>query len=175
MVLSILGQGFNSPHLHQFNLKNGIITKKRITVKTSNPNDNRFTKDILLRQIFQEISDEHKTNSIDDLIPNPEKTAPKKSGFLKWIFIIIFLLSVFSLWFYTVTEVTQQEEAANKAETYTLPQNDPTIQPQEEPEKREMIEESDTIQLSVETPAVIEDSKTEREKAKEALLLQMQN
>ena len=151
-------------------------------MKTSNPNDNRFTKDILLRQIFQEISDEHKTNSIDDLIPNPEKTAPKKSGFLKWIFIIIFLLGVFSLWFYTVTEVTHQEEAANKGETYTLPQNDPNIQPQEvpevtkeEPEKREMIEESDTIQLSVETPAVIEDSKTEREKAKEALFLQMQN
>ena len=56
-------------------------------MKTSNENDNRFTKDILLRQIFQEISDESRENApntpVDDLIPVPEKTTPQKSSFIK--------------------------------------------------------------------------------------------
>jgi hypothetical protein len=189
MVLSILGQGFNSPHLHQFNLKNGIITKKRITVKTSNENDNRFTKDVLLRQIFQEISNENReigpSTPLDDLIPTPENASPKKSAFLKWIVIIIFVVGVAYLWFYTVTEVTQDNEVSTQDETYIPSKPEQPVKQKEvheipevlkkDPKKTDTFEEKDSIQLIVETPPKIETPKTEREKAKEALLMQMQN
>ena len=158
-------------------------------MKTTKENDNRFTKDVLLHQIFQEISDENTQNPqsapIDNLIHTPKKTSSTKGGFLKWIFIIIFITGIIYLWFYTVTEVTQDKEVQTKRDSYTTPKTHQIVQPKEEIElpkvlKEESknthsIEETDSIQLKIETPPKIEDQKSEREKAKEALLIQMQN
>ena len=157
-------------------------------MKTSNQNNNRFTQDVLLRQIFQEIADEnaegtHSTSN-DDLIHTPEKVSSQKGGLLKWIFIIIFLTSVTYLWFYTLTEVTDHKETTTKSGSLIVSQTDEIVQQEElnipdvlkvEPKKNQTLEEIDTIQLIVETPQQAEDTRTEREKAKEALLLQMQN
>ena len=148
-------------------------------MKTSKENDNRFTKDVLLRQIFQEISDENRENShstpVDDLIDTHEKTSSKRGRFLKWIFFIIFATGIVYVWFYTVTEVTQTKEVPTKSESYSAPATEQTVQPKEKPTKTLSLDETDTIQFAVETPPQIEDPKTEREKAKEALFLQMQN
>ena len=157
-------------------------------MKTSNQNDNRFTKDVLLRQIFQEISDETRENSpdtsVDDLIHTPENTSSKKSAFLKWIFILIFLIGLIFIWFYTITEVTDHKEVPTKRDNSVVLQTDEIVQKEEtkipnllkvEPKKSLTLEETDTIQLIVETPQQIEDPRTEREKAKEDLLLQMRN
>lgn len=149
-------------------------------MKTSNQNDDRFTKDILLRQIFQEISEESKEeshiSSVDDLIPTREKTSSKRGNSSKWIYILIFVIGLIYIWFYTLTEVTQSHKA---------PKTDPVVEQNKVTENLEIskepfknthsIEESDTIRLIMETPVEIEDTRTEREKAKEALMMQMQN
>ncbi len=158
-------------------------------MKTTKENDNRFTKDVLLRQIFEEISNENKENSkstlINDLISTHEKASSKKSSFLKWLFIIIFVTSVSYLWFYTVTEVTQNNEVQTMSDSHTVPKSDQIEQQKEmiklqdilkeESKNTHNIEETDSLQLTIVTPPKIEDQKSEREKAKEVLLIQMQN
>ena len=157
-------------------------------MKTSNQNDNRFTKDVLLRQIFQEISDEHNANSpgtpVDDLISTPDPKPAKKGGFLKWVFIIIFLIGIAYVWFFTITEVTDQKVSLENNEQVTS-KTDLTIQRkkeiipqavlQEETETHHVIDMTKDIKTENEVPQTIEDTRSEREKAKEALFLQMQN
>ena|GEM_PF-5300451 len=161
-------------------------------MKTTNENDNRFTRDVLLRQIFQEISDENRENSpsisMDDLIPTPEKRSPKRNRVLLWIFIIIFVTGITYLWFYTVTEVTQEKEVQTKNDSTPTPQPDQIKQIVEEkevielpevvkkkPKKHIIIEVTDPNDPIDESLLKDEVPKTEREKAKEALMLQMQN
>ena len=155
-------------------------------MKTSKDNDDRFTSDVLLRQIFQEISNESETSNaqIDDLISKPDTTSSKISGFLKWLFFIIFVVGIMYLWFYTVTEVTQSNDVQIKSEDNThniaeqiILEKEVTEQPsilKEESKNTYTPRETNAIQLTIETPPEIEDPKTERKKAKEALLLQMQ-
>ena len=155
-------------------------------MKTSKNNDDRFTSDVLLRQIFQEISNESETSTakIDDLISKPDTTSPKMSGFLKWIFFIIFVIGISYLWFYTVNEVTQSNDIQIKSEQNTpnitkeiILQKEVTEQPsilKEESKNTHTARETDAIQLTIATSPEIEDPKTERKKAKEALLLQIQ-
>ena len=157
-------------------------------MKTKNKNDNRFTKDVLLRQIFQEISDEYEANSpgtrVDDLISTSNPQQAKKGGFLKWIFIIIFLIGIAYVWFYTITEVTDQKKSTTISEE-VVSRTDQNIQQKEESKPQAALKEEDEIhhlidmteiiQTKDEVPPTIKDTRTEREKAKEALLLQMQN
>ena len=157
-------------------------------MKTSNQNDNRFTKDVLLRQIFQEISDEHEANSpstpVDDLISTPDPKPAKKGAFLRWIFIIIFLIGIAYVWFYTITEVTDQKKSTTISEQI-VSKTDQNIQKKEESKPQAALKEEDenhhviditeVIQTEDEVPPTIEDTRSERERAKEALLLQMQN
>ncbi len=155
-------------------------------MKTSKNNDDRFTSDVLLRQIFQEISNESETSNaqIDDLISKPDTTSSKLSGFLKWLFFIIFVIGITYLWFYTVTEVTQSNDVQIKSEHNSsniteqiILQKEVTKLPgilKEESKNTHTLRETDTIQVTIETPPEIEDPKTERKKAKEALLQQMQ-
>ena len=155
-------------------------------MKTSNDNENRFTKDVLLRQIFQEISDENSQGTpMNDLMPSPEKSSSQKNSFLKWIFIVIFLTGVIYLWFYTVTEVTQENEVQIAIESSTDPKTEQIEQEkeviklpdvvEEKPKKHIVIEVTDPNQ-PIEGPSLkTEGPRTERERAKEALMLQMQN
>jgi len=155
-------------------------------VKTSNDNENRFTKDVLLRQIFQEISDENSQGTpTDDLMTTPEKSTSQKNSFLKWIFIVIFLTGILYLWFYTVTEVTQESEVQIASENSTEPKTEQLEQAKEvvhlpevvkeKPKKRIVIEVTDPNQPIEGPPLKTEVPRTERERAKEALMLQMQN
>ena len=156
-------------------------------MKTSKENDNRFTKDVLLHQIIEEISNEHETATAqsDDLISIPKTTSPKKSGFLKWVFFLILVVGITYLWFYTVTEVTQSNDIQIKSEHNTpniteqiIPQKDVAKLPnilKEESKNTHALGETGTIQLTIETSPEIEDPTTERIKAKEALLQQMKN
>ena len=159
-------------------------------MKTSKDNDKRFIQDVLLRQIFQEISDENRENSHSTLINDsitttPEKTSSKRGTFLKWPFIIIFIIGIIYLWFYTLTEVIQDKEVQTKSHNYSPPKIDQEVQQkemaklpdvlEEEPKNTHTVEETGSIELIVKTPPETEDPKTEREKAKEVLLLQMQN
>ena len=156
-------------------------------MRTSNDNENRFTKDVLLRQIFQEISDENSQGTpMDDLMTSAEKSTSQKNSFLKWIFIVIFLTGILYLWFYTVTEVTQENEVLIASENSTESKTEQIEQetevnelpdlPKEEPKKRIVIEVTDPSQpMKEESSLKAEGPRTERERAKEALMLQMQN
>ena len=157
-------------------------------MKTSKQNDTKVTKDVLLHSIFQEIADENRETSqstaMDDLIPKPEKTSSKKGAFLNWIFIVIVVTGIGYLWFYTVTEVTQDKEVQIKSDSHTAPTTDQIVQIKEEPELPDVLKEKPKKLLVIEvtdpnqpiekSPLKEEGPKTEREKAKEALLLQMQ-
>ena len=198
MVLSILGQGFNSPHLHQNKHQS---TKKRITMKTSKENDTKVTKDVLLHSIFQEIADENIENShgthIDE-VSSTQKTKLSKIREMQkkrqWIFIVILLITIFYVLFYTDMGSTQNKKDQSESDIYTIPKANQIVQIKEEPEfpdvlkeepqlpdvskkepkKRIFIEVTDPNQPIEKSPLKEEGPKTEREKAKEALLMQMQ-
>ena len=157
-------------------------------MKNSKNNDNRFTKDVLLHQIFQEISDENKENSpstlVDDLISTPDPQPAKKGSFLRWIFIIIFLIGIAYIWFYTISEVTDQKKSTPISEQLTSntdqniqqkEENKPQANLKEEDKTHHVIDMTEVIQTKEEVPLTIEDTRSEREKAKDTLLLQMQN
>lgn len=160
-------------------------------MKTSNKHDNRFTKDVLLHQIFQEISDENRKSPhdthIDDLVPDPNTKLSNSRKVLKkreWFFIVFFMIGIIYLWFNIVTEPTQPDEDRTKNDIYTTSKTDQIVQKKEDTrlpdvlkEKSKnhlVIEETDNIQIVQESSPEVEDPKTEREKAKEALLIQMQ-
>lgn len=164
----------------------------------------KVTKDLLLHQIFEEISKEEKelydTTYLDEIIPSPQQSLPKIRKIQakrQWFFIALLVTGIMYMLFnmkvepqqsaiqnishddytvqlpqenYTVTEkeknkplnlFNQASKEAAMSQTTTLPQ---TIEKKPLEEKAE-----DDSTLKVDKP------QTQREKAKKALLLQMQN
>lgn len=182
---------------------------KRIIVKTLKENEPNVTKDVLLHQIFQEISDENiEINDdpyLDEIIPIPKRKLSKIRKIQKkwqWFFIVVLVICIIYVLF------TQSEEQQPSNDTYTIPKaiqtsrqekaTEPLDVLNDEEKKVDIIIEPNPIQITEESPIVDnhienknvekksidtkpktvikpEKPKSEKEKAKEALLRQMQN
>lgn len=162
-----------------------------------------MTKDVLLHQIFQEISDE--TNEInddgylDEIIPIPKTKLSKIREIQKkrqWFFIVFLVISIIYILFNTDAVSTQDEEKKSDNDIYAIPKANQITQQEEEaallnvlkeetvnqniPKKTnpiQIIEKNSIEEKEVQTQTVIEpkEPQNEREKAKEALFMQMQN
>lgn len=179
-------------------------------MKTLKENNSKATKDVLLHQIFQEISEENREINhdryLDEIIPTPKKRKLFKLRKIqkKWqgFFIVILIISIFYVLFstdtqteidndiYSVPQTKQKIMQVNKTESLDILQEvekkvDIMIEPnsiqitKESPIADNYIEEKYVEEKSIDTkPKTIikpEKSKSEREKAKEALFRQMQN
>jgi type IV secretory pathway VirB10-like protein len=160
-------------------------------MKNSKENDTKVTKDVLLHSIFQEIADENIENSngthIDNISPAPKTKLSKIREMQKkrqWILIVILMITIIYVLFYTDIGSTQNKKDQSESDLYTIPKANQIVQIKEEPElpdvskeepkKRIFIEVTDPNQPIEKSPLKEEGPKTEREKAKEALLMQMQ-
>lgn len=161
-------------------------------MKTSKENNSKASKDILLHQIFQEISDEDKEINgdnylLDDIIPPPQTKLSKIRDIQKkrqWFFIVFLMLSIIYVLFNTDTGSMQNKEENINDDIYAIPKANQMMQ--EEAITQNIIIKTNPIQLietnriqkkEVATQTIIESKKpqNEREKAKEALFMQMQN
>jgi hypothetical protein len=169
------------------------------------PKKDKSSKDELLNQILQEINDENNEISddiyIDKIVPVPKTKLSKIREMQKkrqWIVIVILVISIIYLLFNTATESTQREELQTNNDIYTIPNANQRVTQKEEPElldvlkeeakNHNIIEETNPIQIiqenppeekevytEVQTVMKVKDPQTAREKAKEALFMQMQN
>ena len=160
-------------------------------------------KDVLLHQIFQEISDE--TNDmnddgyLDEIIPIPKTKLSKIREIQKkrqWFFITFLVVSIIYVLFNTDTGSTQDEVQKNNNDIYAIPKANQITQQKEETlildvlkeevENQNIITKTNPIQVieknSIEEKKVqrqtsIEpkEPQNEREKAKESLFMQMQD
>ena len=177
---------------------------KRTILKTLKENSTKATKDVLLHQIFQEISEEDKEINgdnylLDEIIPVPKTKLSKIREMQKkrqWFFIAFLVVSIIYVLFNTDTGSTQSEVQKSNNDIYTIPEANQIIQQEEEPallnvlkeeaEDQNIITKTNPIQIiekntikekEVKTQTVIKpkEPQTTREKAKEALFMQMQN
>ena len=171
---------------------------KRTILKTLKENNSKVTKDVLLHQIFQEISEENKEIDgdnylLDDIIPVPKTKLSKIREIQKkrqWFFIAILLISIIYVLFNTNTGSTQSEVQKSDNDIYAIPKANQIAQQEEETvlldvlkeeaEDHNIITKTNPIQIiekkEVKTQTVIKlkEPLTAREKAKEALFMQMQ-
>ena len=167
-------------------------------MKTLKEKDTKVTKDVLLHQIFQEISEEDKEINgdnylLDEMIPVPKTKLSKIREIQKkrqWFFIVFLVVSIMYVLFSTDTGSTESEVQKSNNDIYAIPKANQIIQPEEEtsllnvlkeePEDKNAITKTNPIQIiekkEVKTQTVIEpkEPQTAREKAKEALFMQMQ-
>ena len=173
-------------------------------MKTLKENDTKVTKDILLHQIFQEISEENKELDgehylLDDIIPLPKTKLSKIREIQKkrqWFFIALLVISIIYVLFNTGTDSTQSEAQESNSDIYAIPKanqidnrkEETTLLNvlKEEAKDQNIITETNPIQVieknDIEEKVVItqtvpqlKEPLTTREKAKEALFMQMQN
>ncbi len=167
-------------------------------MKTLKENNSKVTKDVLLHQIFQEISEENKEIDgdnylLDDIIPVPKTKLSKIREIQKkrqWFFIAILLISIIYVLFDTNTGSTQNEVQKSDNDIYAIPKANQIAQQEEETvlldvlkeeaEDHNIITKTNPIQIiekkEVKTQTVIKpkEPQTAREKAKESLFMQMQ-
>ena len=174
-------------------LYSNIKRIKRTLLKTSKDKNTKMTKDVLLHQIFQEISEENKEIDgdnylLDDIIPVPKTKLSKVREMQKkrqWFFIAILVISIVYVLFNTDTGSTQSEAQKSSNDIYAIPKVNQITQ-QEETKQQNIITKTNPIQIieknNIEEKAVLTQTVTQpkepltaREKAKEALFMQMQN
>lgn len=156
------------------------------------------TKDVLLHQILQEISEENKEINadnylLDEIIPVPTTKLSKIRKIQKkrqWFFIAFLVVSIMYVLFNTDTLSTQSEVQKSDNDIYAIPKAN-QITPQkeetallnvikEEEVAKNVITKTNPIQIiekkEVKNQTVIapKEPLTAREKAKEALFMQMQ-
>ncbi len=167
-------------------------------MKTLKANDSKVTKDVLLHQIFQEISEENKEINadnylLDEIMPVPKTKLSKIRAIQKkrqWFFIALLVISIIYVLFSTDTGPTQSEVQKSDTDIYTIPKaNQITHQEEEtallnvlneEAEDQNIITKINPIQIiekkevKTQTVSKLKEPLTAREKAKEALFMQMQ-
>lgn len=168
-------------------------------MKTLKENNTKVTKDVLLHQIFQEISDENKEINddgyLDEIIPTPKTKLSKIRELQKkrqWFFIAILVISIIYMLFNMDPQSSQNEEQKINNNIYAIPKANQIVTQKEEIEPLEVkkeeaknkhiIKKANPIQV-IEKSSITKnktviktnESQTEREKAKEALFMQMQN
>jgi len=173
-------------------------------LKTLKDNNTKITKDVLLHQIFQEISEENKeidgdSYLLDDINPLPKTKLSKIREIQKkrqWFFIALLVVSIIYVLFSTDTGSTQSEVKKNNNDIYDIPKANQINKKKEETallnvlkeaaKDQNIITETNPIQIidkidieekEIKTQAVMKPKEplTPREKAKEALFMQMQN
>lgn len=168
-------------------------------MKNLKEKDTKVTKDVLLHQIFQEISEESKEINgdnylLDEIIPAPKTKLSKIREIQKkrqWFFIALLVLIIIYVLFSTDTASTQNEVQKSNTDIYTIPKANQITQAKEETallnvikeevEDKTSMQKTKPLQITekkeVKPQTVIKPKKpkTEREKAKEALFMQMQN
>ncbi len=165
-------------------------------MKTLKENNTEVTKDVLLHQIFQEISEENKEIDgenylLDDIIPIPKTKLSKIREIQKkrqWFFIALLVASIVYVLFTTDMESTQSEVQKSNNDIYAIPKANQIVNRKEETallgELKEDAESHD-IKIKTNPIQILEEVKphainkpkepqTTREKAKEALFMQMQ-
>ena len=161
------------------------------------------TKDVLLHQIFQEISEENKEidddGYLDEIIPIPKTRLSKIREIQKkrqWFFIGILVIMIIYVLFNTDTESSQNKEQMTSKDIYAIPkanqiakqkiESEPLGVLKEETQNQNIIKKTNLIiqvteknsigkELQNQTDISPKEPLTEREKAKESLFLQMQN
>lgn len=168
-------------------------------MKTLKENNTKVTKDVLLHQIFQEISDENKEinndSYLDEIIPVPKSRLSKIREIQKkrqWFFIAILVISIIYMLFNLDTQSSQNETQKINNDIYAIPKAnqiitqkeeiEPLVVKKEEAKNKNTIKKANLIQViekssitTNNTVIKLNKSQTEREKAKEALFMQMQN
>lgn len=172
-------------------------------MKTLKEKDAKVTKDVLLHQIFQEISEEDKEINgdnylLDEIIPVPKTKLSKIREIQKkrqWFFIALLVISIIYVLFSTDNGSTQNKVQKSNNDIYAIPKANQITQPEEktalldEPKEDaknhdikiktnpiQVTEKNDIKEKEVQKQTVIKSKEplTAREKAKEALFMQMQ-
>ncbi|MEA2047733.1 MAG: hypothetical protein U9O64_04720 [Campylobacterota bacterium] len=173
-------------------------------MKTIKEEQKKVTKDVLLHQIFEEISEEekemHDTGYLDEIIPSPKKSLSKirkLQAKRQWFFIALLVSAIVYMLFNMKEEPTQSSAPKISNDTYTvqLPQENYTVIKKEKNQPLNLfnqeVKEAPVIQTTTPVQTIAknrieekvqdnivlktEEPQTQREKAKKALLLQMQN
>lgn len=174
-------------------------------MKTLRENNTKTTKDVLLHQILQEISDENKEMNddpyLDEIIPIPNTRLWKIQKKWQWLLVSVLMISIIYMLFNIDTKSTQSEKQITHNHIYTMPkanqirkqkvETEPLGSLREEAKNKNSIKRTTAIQtiekvrieknsvkekeIEVQTATSPKEPKTAREKAKEALFMQMQN
>lgn len=181
---------------------------KRTLLKTLKDNNTKITKDVLLHQIFQEISEEDKEINgenylLDEIAPVPKTKLSKIREIQKkrqWFFIAILVISIIYVLFDTETPSLKNEENKDDTHSYSSSKTNQISHQEEEqtsqqdikkmPKLRkkihiEVTERKTTLEKPIQKQpqeivlnlesTELQQPQSEREKAKEALFMQMQN
>jgi len=145
------------------------------------------SKDVLLHQILQEISEEDKEMKgdsylLDDVIPAPKTKLSKIREMQKkrqWFLIAILVISIIYMLFNLDPQSTQSEEQKLDNDMHAIPKaNSIEQQEAEDPSiiiEKEPIQITEKKEVKIQTVSKPKEPQTSREKAKEALFMQMQN
>lgn len=163
----------------QDTLCSNIKRLKRTILKTLKENNNKVTKDVLLHQIFQEISEENKEigddGYLDEIIPIPKTKLSKIREIQKkrqWVFIALLVLSIIYVLFNTESQSTPDEEQMSNTDLYAIPkanqiekqeaESEPLDVVKEETHNQNIIKKTNPIQV-IEKSSVAENSIKEKE------------
>lgn len=155
-------------------------------------NNKQVPKDVLLHQILQEIEDEDKALNgdgyLDEIIPMPKTELSKIREIQKirqWFFILLIMGSI--VYFLFDTESTSDEEQKSKQPPVTIPKDNKIVKTDVKnktitPGPKQIIEtvpillkHSDNIKKPEIKQLITHPTQTAREKAIEALRLQLDN
>lgn len=162
----------------QDTLCSNIKRIKRTILKTLKENNNKVTKDVLLHQIFQEISEENKEigddGYLDEIIPIPKTKLSKIREIQKkrqWVFIALLVLSIIYVLFNTESQSTPDEEQMSNTDLYAIPkanqiekqeaESEPLDVVKEETHNQNIIKKTNPIQV-IEKSSVAENSIKEK-------------
>lgn len=162
----------------QDTLCSNIKRLKRTILKTLKENNNKVTKDVLLHQIFQEISEENKEigddGYLDEIIPIPKTKLSKIREIQKkrqWVFIALLVLSIIYVLFNTESQSTPDEEQMSNTDLYAIPkanqiekqeaESEPLDVVKEETHNQNIIKKTNPIQV-IEKSSVAENSIKEK-------------
>jgi len=168
---------------------------KRRTVKTLKENSNHTSKDVLLHQIFDEISEEYKEVNgdgyLDEIIPLPQEGLSKirnMQAIRQWFFIALLSTAIIYVLFNTGTstdesqtevhKVVQDHVVTHKIDQLIKSELNPEQAPMKRLDKTRTPEKNiDTRRNEVPAPKVlaVKNPKTPREAAIHSLRLQLEN
>ncbi len=105
-----------------------------MTLKTLKANSNNTSKDVLLHQIFDEISEEYKEVNgdgyLDEIIPLPQQELSKireTQKIRQWIFITFLSIAIIYVLFATGAEKNEEEDQKVVLDRYTVPEVKKTV------------------------------------------------